>query len=91
MREISLMFKLGLRWGPLAAASNWLEIRLPAPNWPILWPPIDAPPSSLLIYQIKLGGSVGILGDIEGEKKFHSSLCRAMEDFEFVDFLRECV
>ena len=25
------------------------------------------------------GGSVGILGDIEGEKKFHSSLCRAME------------
>ena len=54
--RISLMFKLGLRRGPPAAASNWLEIHLPAPNWPILWPPIDAPPSFLLIYQIKIEG-----------------------------------
>ena len=88
MGENKPRFRLGLRRGPPADASNWLEIHLPTPNWPIMWPPIDAPPSSHLIYQIKLGGSVGILGDIEGEKKFHSSLCRAMEGF---DFLREYV
>ena len=29
------------------------------------------------------GGSVGIFGDIEGEMKFHSSLRRAMEGFDF--------
>ena len=82
--RISLMFKLGLRRGPPAATSNWLKISSSVPNWPIRWPPMDAPPSSLLIYPIITGGSsVGIIRDIEGEKKFHSSLCRAMEGFDF--------
>ena len=54
--RISLMFKLGLSQGPPAAASNWLKISPPAPNWPIRWPPMDAPPSSLLIYLIIMGG-----------------------------------
>ena len=29
-------FKHGLRWGPPAAASHWLEIHLLAPSWPAL-------------------------------------------------------
>ena len=54
--RISSMCKLGLSRGPLAAASNWLKISSSAPNWPIRWPPMDAPPCPLLIYPIIMGG-----------------------------------